>query len=153
MLSFGLFAQTDTLTAPSATTRGDMTARMASPRTAHGEVLRKKSIPQDLGGGTVNVYKLVVEDVFRKKKHSFTPEDFGAKNLQLARWVDSRYFMFIATDYVDIIGYYLYDTEQDTVYKCIYEVGEAIGYIALKPGEVFSPVIRDGEVSAYLTKP
>lgn len=148
-----LFGQTDTLVAPVPTTRGEMKARMASPKTAHGEVLQRKAIPNGLGGGTTEIYKLVVEDVFRKKSHIFTPSDFRAKNLRLARWMDSRYFLFIATDFVDITGFHLYDTERDKVYKCIYEVGEELGYLEIKPGQEFQPVVRDNEVSAWLLKP
>jgi hypothetical protein len=149
----GLFGQTDTLVAPAPATRGDMKARMASPKAAHGEVLKAKALPNHLGGGTTDIYKLVVEDLFRKKSHSFVPADFGAENLQLARWIDSRYFMFIATDFVDITGYHLYDTERDKVYECIYEVGEELGYLEIKPGQRFQPVIRDNEVSAWILEP
>lgn len=151
--SLSVFAQTDTLVAPSPATRGGMTAKMASPKTAHGEVLRRKAIPSELGGGTTVLYKLVVKDVFKNKAHTFLPSDFGAKNLQLARWIDSRYFLFIGTDFVDITGYYLYDTERDQVHPCLYEVGESLGYVELKPGQSFSPVIRENEVSAFLLKP
>ncbi|MEZ4687184.1 MAG: hypothetical protein R3B47_14270 [Bacteroidia bacterium] len=70
-LGAGLFGQTDTLVAPAPTSRGDMTARMVSPRTAHGEVLQRKAIPNELGGGTTDIYKLVVEDVFRKNHTPF----------------------------------------------------------------------------------
>jgi hypothetical protein len=152
-IALGLWAQTDTLGAPSATTRGDMKARMASPRTAHGEILQRKAIPTDLGGGTTAIYKVVVKDVFKNRSHIFLPSDFEGQNLQLARWMDNRYFMFIATDFVDITGYYLYDTERDKVYACLDSIGEELGYLEIKPGQTFDPVVRENKVNAWILKP
>lgn len=142
-------AQTDTLMAPPQLSADGMVARMAAPQAAYGEVLQRKALPSYLGGGLTDVYALVVEDVFRKEKYVLKHADFQAENLRLARWMNHRYFLFIATDFVDIIGYYLFDTETDRAIPCTYEAGENLGYAEIDPRKTFVPTLVAGQVVGY----
>ncbi|MEZ4687185.1 MAG: hypothetical protein R3B47_14275 [Bacteroidia bacterium] len=54
---------------------------------------------------------------------------------------------------MDITGYYLFDAERGKVYPCMDEIGEELGYLEIRQGQIFQPVIVDSSVNAWILKP
>jgi hypothetical protein len=111
-----------------------------------------QKIPSVMGGGEAPANSLMIVNPSWRGGKEVTPEALGVENLLPARWLDKEHFLFLGTDAVDIQDYFVYFSEEDKIYKCVFEVGEKIGYGAFEEGVAFEFTIENETITAFSVK-
>lgn len=111
-----------------------------------------QKIPEVMGGGEAPANSLMIVNPSWRGGKEVTPDALGVENLLPARWLDKKHFLFLGTDAVDIQDYFIYFSEDDKVYKCVFEVGEQIGYGEFEEGVSFEFTVKDDLVTAFKLK-
>lgn len=111
-----------------------------------------QKIPEVMGGGEAPANSLMILNPSWRGGKEVTPEALGVENLLPARWLDKKHFLFLGTDAVDIQDYFVYFSEEDKIYKCLFEVGERIGYGEFEEGVSFAFTVKDEVIIDFQVK-
>ena len=111
-----------------------------------------QKIPDVMGGGEAPANSLMILNPSWRGGKEVTPEALGVENLLPARWLDKKHFLFLGTDAVDIQDYFVYFSEEDKIYKCLFEIGERIGYGEFEEGVGFEFTVDDDVITAFQVK-
>lgn len=111
-----------------------------------------QKIPEVMGGGEAPANSLMILNPSWRGGKEVTPEALGVENLLPARWLDKGHFLFLGTDAVDIQDYFVYFSDEDKIYTCLFEVGERIGYGEFEEGVSFTFIVKDEVITDFQVK-